>query len=243
MIKTILHIAILFFTVTTLQAQEYLIRQFPALDTAEKEYGANLANYDAMIYGFGFMGGPTDSSGSDINPQRSFYITYGGRHKYKISSAYNIGVDYFFEYRNFNIAQTNSKVFASTLEHKKERYSQITFNLGLFNRFNLSKRGNHLGKYFDIFINGIYSPFNRYYTFDKSTGGGSKYIKQVYSKLEFANKFFAQIGLRYGISFFQIQAFYRPLDMFKKTDKFPYPELPRFGIGLMIDIEDFYNNN
>jgi hypothetical protein len=226
-----------------MNAQEYLIRQFPDLDTIEKEYGANLTNYNAMIYGFGVHFGPTDSSGSDINSARSFYFTYGGRHKYKITSTYNLGIDYFFEYRNFGIAQSSSKVFASTIEHSKERYSQITFNIGLFNRFNLSKRGNHLGKYIDVFITGIYSPFNRYYTFDKTNGGGSKYIKQVYSKLEFANKLFAQVGLRYGISFFQFQAFYRPLDMFKKTNLFPYPELPRFGAGIIIDIEDFYNNN
>lgn len=213
------------------------------LDTVEKEFGANRANYDAMIYGFGVQFGPTDSSGSNINPEKSFYFTYGGRHKYKITTFYNFGIDYFFEYRNFGIKQSPSKVFASTQEHKKERYSQFTFNIGLFNRFNLSKRGNHLGKYIDLFFNGIYSPINRYYTFDKATGGGSKYIKQVYSKLEFARKIFAQVGLRYGISYFQFQAFYRPFNMFKKTTEFPYPELPRFGIGLLIDIEDFYKNN
>lgn len=241
--KTILHIGFLFICIFNTNAQEYLIHQFPALDTAEKEYGANLANYDAMIYGFGVHFGPTDSSGSNIYPQKSLYFTYGGRHKYKITSAYNFGIDYFFEYRNFGIAQTSKKVFGSSLEHKKERYAQITFNIGLFNRFNLSKRGNHLGKYIDIFVTGIYSFSNRYYTYDKISGGGSKYVKQVYSKLEFANKFFAQVGLRYGISFLQFQAFYRPLNMFKKSDLYPFPELPRFGAGILIDIEDFYNNN
>ena len=133
--RSLLHIALFLFCANRVNAQEYLIRQFPALDTAEKEFGANLANYDAMIYGFGVHFGPTDSSGSNINPERSFYFSYGGRHKYKITSAYNFGIDYFFEYRNFGIAQSSKKVFGSQLEHKKERYSQITFNIGFFIRF------------------------------------------------------------------------------------------------------------
>ena len=240
----ILHIVFLLTLLTNCQAQEYLIHQFPLLDTIDEEFGPNLANYDAMIYGFGFYGGPTDSSGSNINPAKSFYINYGGRHKYKITTAYNIGIDYFLSYRNFNIAQTNTKVIGGNVEHKKERYSQITIQLGLFNRFNLSKRGNHLGKYIDLFVNGIYSPFNRYYIFDKTNSTtGSRYSKQVFSKLEFASKLFAEVGLRYGISFFQVQATYRPLSMFKKSNLYPFPELPRFGIGLMIDIESFYRDN
>lgn len=237
-----LYIILPVFFAAKLQAQEYLIRQFPKLDTIPKEYGPNLPNYEAMIYGLGTMFGNSDSSGSNINPGKSFYVTYGMRYKRKVTKFFNTGFDFMFEYRNFSIAQTPQKVFADTIKHKKERYMQITAGLGYFWRFNLTpKRGNHLGKYIDVFCNGYYSPINRYYAYDKlAKGTGARQEKHMYRKLEFANQFWAQAGLRYGISFFQFQAFYRFTDMFKKTDKFPYPELPRFGAGIIIDLEVFY---
>ncbi|HLP11047.1 MAG TPA: hypothetical protein VK177_03885 [Flavobacteriales bacterium] len=227
--------------VPTVNAQDYLIHQFPKLDTIPKEYGPNLKNYEAMIYGLGALFGNSDSSGSNINPGKSFYVTYGARYKNKVTKFLNTGFDFMFEYRNFNLAQTNKKVFADTIIHKKERYMQLTVGAGYFLRFNLTKRrGNHLGKYIDVYCNGYYSPINRYYVYDKlPKGSGARHEKLMYRKLEFANPFWAQTGLRYGISFFQFQAFYRFTNMFKKPDKFSFPELPRFGAGILIDLEVF----
>jgi len=233
-----LYIILFLFAQLTLKGQEFLIHQFPALDTVEKTHGPNRATYIANIVGFGCLFGPTDSSGSNVNPQQSVYYTYGARIKTKVTEFFHYGSDFFLEYRNFNIRQNDDKVFADPFEHKKERYVQLTINLGLYTRFNFSKRGNHLGKYLDLFFNGTYSPVNRYYVYDKiPSGSGARNQKQVFSKLEFANKLWGQVGLRYGISFFQFQAFYRPFNMFKNTQKFPYPELPRFGLGILIDIE------
>jgi len=225
-----------------LSAQEYLIRQFPKVDTIPKEYGPNLKQYQAMLYGMGVMLGNTDSSGSNIVPGKSFYVTYGARYKNKVTTFFNTGFDFMFEFRNFHIAQGPNKVFADTVRHKKERFMQVTVGLGYFMRFNLTpKRGNHLGKYIDIYCNGYYAPVNRYYVYDKlPSGSGARQEKHVYRKLEFVNPLWAQAGLRYGISLFQFQAFYRFTNMFRKTDKFPFPELPRFGAGIVIDLEVFY---
>lgn len=235
------HIILVLFLVwgyQQVQAQEYLIRQFPRLDTIPSTVGANRTHYYASFFGFGSLFGPTDSSGSNINTQRSYWICSGWRYKRKHSAFFNTGSDVSVEVRNFNLAQTSKKVFAGQFTHKKERLFQVTLNYSIFFRFNLVKRGNHLGKYIDLYGTGIYAPLVRHYTYDPiDPAYGAKNGKHVFSRLQYAQRWFAQVGLRYGISFFQLQVFYRPLNMFKKTDQFPYPELPRFGAGILIDIE------
>lgn len=240
-----IHIVILFCFLNGAFAQEVLIRQFPGLDTIPKKYGPNRESYTAALIGYGHLFGPTDSSGSNVNVPRSIYITYGMRSKTKISEGFNLGFDFFFEYRNFNISQSDNKTIFGIDHHRRERYIQGTINAGLFMRFNFSKRGNHLGKYLDLFGNVMYSPINRYIVHDRLPDStGAKLQKTVLSRLQFAQKWSGQVGLRYGISFFQIQAFYRPFNLFKNSTDYPYPELPRFGLGILIDIDQSeYNKN
>lgn len=224
------------------RAQEYLIRQFPGLDTIPATYGPNRKHYAAVFYGFGALFGPTDSSGSNILPERSYWLTLGFRHKKKHSSFFNTGTDFFIEARNFSLAQTDKKVFGGTFLHRKERLHQYTVNLSLFMRFNLVKRGDHLGKYIDLYATGIYAPITRHYTYDKIDPlYGSKNGKHTFSQLQYTRRIFAQVGLRLGISFLQFQFFYRPVNMLKRTKDFPYPELPRFGAGIILDVERIKN--
>lgn len=237
--KRPLLIIVLFFCAAQLTAQDYLIRQFPLQDTVEKEHGPNRKNYSALLFGFGWMGGPTDSMGSNIRPGKSFYLTYGGRFKRKRNNFIHTGSDFYLEWRRFYIDQSNKKVFADTLIHKKETFSQLTLNFSPYIRFHLGKRGDHLGKYIDIYGAIMYSFFNRQYTYDKlDANANARYIKQTQSKLKYVNPWFAQVGIRYGISFFQVQAFYRPFRMFKNSSEYPFPELPRFGLGLLFDLKD-----
>jgi len=225
-------------------AQEYLIRQFPRLDTIPSKIGPNRTHYLATFFGFGSLFGPTDSSGSDVNPARSYWINAGWRYKKKHSTFFNTGSDLFFEVRNFSLAQTDEKVFAGQFKHKKERLFQVTINYSLFFRFNLVKRGNHLGKYIDLFATAIYAPIERHYTYDKIDAVyGETRGKHVFTHLQYIQRFFGQVGVRYGISAVQFQVFYRPLDMFKNSGRFPYPELPRFGAGIIIDIARMNNPN
>lgn len=222
----------------TAQAQEHLIRQFPGLDTIPSEHGPNRKHYTAIFYGFGPMFGSTDSAGSNINPGRSFWFSLGYKFKRRHSSFFNTGSELFMEYRNFNIAQTSQKVFGGRFTHEKERFSQVTFNLSLFMRFNLVKRGDHLGRYIDLYAQGIYVPIARHYTYDKiDPAYGAKSGKHQFSKLQYVERWLAQVGMRFGLSVLQVQVFYRPTSMFKKNDLFPWPELPRFGAGIILDFE------
>ncbi len=234
------HIIILFFLFTSgvLDAQEFLIHQYPKLDTLPKKIGANRENYYAGLGGFGFFGGPTDSSASDVSILRSAYWTIGGRYKHKRNNVFSSGIDWYITYRQYRILQTNQKTFGGQVKHQRERYSQLTLDVSYFWRFNLNKRGNHLGKYIDLFTTGIFSPMNRYVVHDKIDPlYGTKEGKYVFSKLQYARWFYYNVGMRYGISFFQFVATYRLGNMFKRTNQYPYAELPRFSLGILIDIE------
>ena len=233
----IIFYSVFFLISQNILAQEYILRQFPKLDTIPKTEGPNRKDYYASYYSFGYLFGSTDSSASDVLWSKSFWFAIGGRYKNKRTEFFNTGVDYQLEVQNFRIAQTNKKYFADTLIHKKAKYVQYSMSLSYFLRFNLTKRGNHLGKYIDLFGMFTYAPFNRYAVFDKiNASSGSKLEKKVYSKLQFAENFYYRVGVRYGISIFQIVAFYRPDNLFKRKSDFPYAELPRFGAGIMLDI-------
>lgn len=222
-----------------LHAQEYIMRQFPKIDTIPKTEGPNRKDYYAAFYSFGYLFGPTDSSASDIRWSKSFWFSMGGRYKNKRSEFFNTGVDYSVDVFNYRIAQTDKKRFADSIIHHKEKFVQFSMSLSYFFRFNLTKRGNHLGKYIDLFAIGTWSPFNRYVVYDKISGdNAAKLEKSVFTKLQFVEKLNYKVGIRYGISFFQIMAFYRPGNLFKRTADFPYAELPRFGAGIMLDIGD-----
>jgi hypothetical protein len=228
----------------TAGAQEILIRQFPQLDTIPSEKGPNRKHYYATFFGFGSLFGSSDSSGSDINPAKSYWVSLGFRYKRKYSSFFNTGWDLSIEARNFNIKQSDEKVFGGKFTHQRERLFQYTANVSFFTRFNLSKRGDHLGKYIDLFATAIYAPIERHYTYDKIDAiYGETRGKHVFTHLQYIERFFGQVGIRYGLSFLQFQVFYRPLDMFKNSSRFPYPELPRFGAGIVIDIENVNNPN
>lgn len=221
-----------------LNAQEVLIRQFPGLDTLPKNYGPNRDSYFAGLIGYGHFFGPSDSSAADLNVPRSIYISYGYRTKFKLSEGFNLGSDFLFEYRNYNIKQSSTKEVFGPTTHRKERLLQGSVAWSLFARINFSKRGNHLGKYLDFFGAIHYTPINRYLVFDRlDDSTGAKMHKQVYTRLQFTQKLYTQVGIRYGISFFQLQVFYRPTNLFKRKNDFPFPELPRFGAGILIDID------
>lgn len=202
--------------------------------------GPNTKSFRQLFFGTGLV--LPESSGIEINNLRSGYFAVGFRQKFKILSFYSIGCEIGYNALHFNLKQTDDKSVPNDIEHDKEKLRFHSANVLFFNRLNIGKRGNVIGRFIDFgaYANYIFS--TSHYTKDKISGyivpadlSEHAEIKvEKFQRLDYTRSFSYGLFARAGINWFAVKVTYRMSDLFK--EKYHWPELPRYAVGIELTL-------
>jgi hypothetical protein len=233
-------VALLFFLLLTdlVSAQVILIQENVNADTVLSKTGPNRKKYFSGFYSIGMIFGQPDSTGSAIDSKASYHLQLGNRTKFKLNNIFSWGIENMLDYKSFRIKQNDDKSFGGDVLHKKETFILLSYELLLYTRINFDpKRGDQLGKYFDIGAYGGYNGIRRHKVVDTiSNQYGFERGKYIMSNLKYVEKFNYGVTARIGWWGLSLYCNYRLSDLFKPHQSIRYQELPRFEAGINIDI-------
>ncbi|MCK4920135.1 MAG: hypothetical protein KAS71_03760 [Bacteroidales bacterium] len=199
--------------------------------------GPNMRHFKHLYLGAGTVLDYDEETGASINPLTSAQFIIGYRYKLKLLSFYALGFDLNFKMNRymFDGDDENPLDLSNPLliVENEEKHS-LTNNgpgLELYQRINIGKRGNTLGKYLDIGVQGQWNmtDVEEYILVNEADPyfGKSRIINR---KLTFIEPVSYGLSARIGINKFAIQGYYRLSDYFRS--EFSMSELPRLTIAL-----------
>lgn len=178
------------------------------------------------------------------NSLSSHQMYIGSRYKWKLTEHFALGADLSYMRHAFRIKQDSStNLFSLGQLNNKQRLAFHNVALGLHLRINFNKRGDYLGKYLDLGAESQYVVGERMFTrnnVDPTLNGGASTIRLNQSKLDYTKDLQHFAVVRLGWSKLLLSARYRISDIFSASGNInggvQLPELPRFSIGLEINV-------
>ncbi len=213
-------------------AQQVLLTHNVLADTAQQAFGQNMRNFVHAFGAVGIMAGPSSKAGADMIYVMSANIEAGVRYKLKIARYYSMGLDLSYNLYSYKIKQNQQKILPDTVQHNAERFLFSNLTLGYFNRFNLGRTGNYIGKFVDLGVYGDWVHYADCYTRDKLSNGTT--VRSHTSGLDYINDFQYGVYAHFGITRYVFEVKYRLSDYFHS--KASYPELPRWTFGVQVGI-------
>lgn len=231
MIKIITLIGIVF-TCIQLNAQVILLHDDVKADSVEDNYGPNYKHYMQLFCAYGGLFGRPAAPGAAIKQPNSFFLDGGLRYKRKINNTYSLILDAAYHLQDFSLKQDKVKTVPDNAIHDKEKLAFNNMGLSFYNRFNFGRRGNVIGSYIDVGVNGDFMFRATHVTRDKNKAPGSQEVETVIKQkgLTFVQNYGYSLVVRFGHNAFSLLARYRLSGLFKTTTA--YPELPRFMLGI-----------
>lgn len=244
--KKILFSFLLLYSLSSIFSQDVLLDM-----DVEGQYkgtkGPNMRHYGHLYIGAGIVADFDEEPGTLIKWWRSGQFLFGYRYKLKLASFYALGIDarfssiqYFFEDREENVYDMMNPL---TYNRDRDRHYLMNNGMGLefYQRINIGKRGNTLGKYLDTGIWGQWN-FSNLEDILIRTDEDDVFSRRVRIKnrqLTYIEPFSYGLTARIGINKFIVFGNYRLSDLFKSriSDSFPVvdiPEVPRFSAGLQL---------
>ncbi len=217
-------------------SQKVLLEENVEYDTLVTKFGQNYANYRHFYISAGFLTGE-NNPGSEIIFVNSRQMELGYRYKRKISDNYAFGLGLSICNSSFYLNQKANKIVPNDSLHSSEKIAINSLKLELYNRINIGKRGNIIGKFMDI---GFFTSYNyraKHITKDKLTDTNkffAKKVKSVYKGLEYIENFGYGLGVRLGINRYVIYSQLRLTNIFKSN--YNMPELPVYSVGIQIGL-------
>lgn len=211
------------------QAQRILLEADPAIDSTKSRFGANRKYYELSYFYLGYYWDKAEP-GADISRLLSYNLGFGQQFKIKIAEPYSIWFNLGFSNDLFTIKQNANKTLPDTVLHKRERLSWWNGNVGFFNRFHFTKRGDSMGLYADLGGDVSYTFSHQNFSFDKQDGAR---IRTRIKGLDYYNPFQYRAIVRFGNDLVCLQASYRFSDLFYSNQNLP--ELPRLNIALFFN--------
>lgn len=204
--------------------------------------GPNMRHYSHFYLGGGTILDFEEEAGASINPWKSAQFIFGYRYKLKLLSFYALGIDLNFKMNQYMLDGDDENPLdidnpLSIVENeKKHRLMNNGLGFEIFQRINIGKRGNSLGNYLDIGVQGQWniSDVEEYIVINETNQYFGK-TKVVNRRLTFTEPFSYGLSARFGLSKFAIHGYYRLSDYFKP--EFAIPELPRLSVGLQFVID------
>jgi len=236
--KKITLILSLAFIISSAFSQKVLLDEEVPQEVVKSKWGENLQHFGHLYVSFGFFTGPSEI-GAKIKYGSSMLSIIGYRYKYKVSNYYSLGADLSFSFKNYYLKDDDNKILPDNVNHDKEYFTFISPRLEIYQRINIDKRGNKLGKYLDIGAFGSYNVSTKYYTRDKVDNMPYEKINITTIKLKYIEPLSYGITARIGYNEIALFAEYRLSDMMKPYkpsigSDILYPELPRLAVGLDI---------
>jgi hypothetical protein len=214
------------------RAQQVLLSRNLEEGYKKEIYGQNLQNFVHLYGGLGFIVGPTEGKGADLVYGISMNPEIGGRYKLRITRNYSMGLNLSYNLYSYKINQKDGKFLPDTIMHKAERFLFSNLSLGYFNRFNIGRTGNFIGKFIDIGVYCEWVHFSDHYFKDKLENGNV--TRTHVSGLDYVQKIQYGVFANFGLTRYSIIVKYRLSNLFKSS--YDYPELPRFTVGFLVGL-------
>ena len=237
MIKYLVLIALAFLPIY-ISAQDIVLDKNVDEQYSEKR-GPNMRQYGHAYYGIATVLPYNNVSGANAESHRSAMFTFGYRYKLKLLSFYAIGFDLSNQYSRYGIKSEESvpvvasNPFSIASEVKKLNLGMSSLGAEAYNRINIGKRGNVLGKYLDIGIKGDWNYGRKMIIKEKSVSGDYyENSRTVQKNLKFIEKFATLVTARIGINKFILYGNYRFSDLI--VPEYSSPELPPLTAGFQM---------
>ncbi len=235
------YLVFVFFSIFTLSsfAQDVVLDKDVDKQYEDKK-GPNMRYYGHFYQALGFAIPYEEMSGANIQVGKSSEYFVGYRYKLKLLSFYAIGFDVNYIWRRYGIKSEPDLPVDVALNPFSQASLVDKMNLGLsslggevYNRVNIGKRGNVLGKYFDIGIKAEWNIGNRLVIKQKAVAGDYfEKSRSVQKNLNFIEKFSTLLTARIGINNYSIYGNYRISNLF--TTDYSIPELPPLTAGFQM---------
>jgi len=202
--------------------------------------GPNTKSFKQLYIGYGMI--IDNSPELQISNIKSGCFSTGFRHKFKLLSFYSFGYEIGYNALHFNIKQTEDKMIPNNALHDKEKLRFHNGNFLLFNRLNIGKRGNVIGKFIDFggYVNYVFSA--SHYTKDKIQENQSSTEPDVHAevrvvkntRLDYIRPFGYGLFGRAGINWIAAKVTWRMSDLFRQ--EYNWQELPRVSLGFELTL-------
>lgn len=193
----------------------------------ETDFGMNRKHFRHFFSGIHMVAGGNGSTGADIVYGRSWRFEFGHRYKRKFSETFSAGYEFLLSRDAFYIAQETGKLIPDTSLHDREKFVVLTVGGSVYQRVNIGRRGNHMGRYLDVGGYAGYLFHTRLVRFDTSDG---EKIRERRTGLSYPANFVYGPFVRIGSGRLSVKFSYRASDLFEASAELP--ELPRMHIGM-----------
>ncbi len=219
-----------------IQAQDVVLEK-NVEDQYQRDKGPNTAFFGQGYVGFASILNFDESKGTAIKPWQSGQLVIGYRYKIKLLSFYSIGFDLGFRMNDYYLKGDKDNPFDSLnplsfkTGEKRQTFTNNGLGLEVYQRINIGKRGNSLGKYLDVGIQGQWNVADVeeiVTNFENAKFVGRERLFN--RRLQYVEEFSYGLSARIGIDKLVIYGNYRLSDIFKED--FQIPELPRLAVGL-----------
>ncbi|MBU0489808.1 MAG: hypothetical protein KKA07_15100 [Bacteroidetes bacterium] len=234
--KHLIFIAFAVFGWVASYGQQVQLHERPVADTIRPEFGPNLKKYIHAFIECGFFI-PVETSEvvdslpfADFVAGRSNYVLAGGRFKLKLSKWNAIGLETHLAYSSYYLKQEGVKTLPDNFVHNTERLSSFTFGLGSFHRISYGRKGNYIGKFIDLGVEGDVTILSVHYFEDDLVNGSRR--KMWYSSKKFHEVLQYDVFARFGFNRYVIFAKYRLSKFFR--EKHHFNDLPGLSAGFQV---------
>lgn len=225
----------IFFIVSIIAFSLHLFSQNPVLsedvdlNIEKPKFGENRKHFTQFYASLGAILGKSEGDIMEVNSWKSSYFDLGFRYKLRLFEYNAVGFQIYYNYYSFRL-KYESEFELPIIVHDKDKIRTSNFGLGIYDRINFGKRGDHLGKYLDLGAYGEIALSRIHYYKQKQTKG--EVLKAELSKLNALEKLNYGVFANIGFNKYVIFGKYRLSDMI--SDKTRFDEMPRLVIGLQI---------
>lgn len=226
-----LFISCILFPMLTAQGQEVLLHRNVSNDMATPKRGPNRTHFNHLYMNFGFITGAPENSNASIVNGSSNAFQLGYRYKLKLNNYFSTGCELSYSATSYRIAQKEGKLVPDAILHKKESLNLQSFVLGIYQRTNFGRRGDHMGNYLDLGAFGGWNVGLKHQYKDEIDGVRINTEKRG---MKYWEPFSYGVMARVGFTRWSVTGSYRLSNMFKSQSGIP--ELPRVQVGLELGL-------
>jgi hypothetical protein len=243
--KTLTIIFLFVCTIGTFKAQKTLINRDVGrqlLRMNDTIWGPNASHFICRTFGFGLASRIQQNDSMAIKTGfSSIWVNFGLKYKRKLNETFAIGLEGLAALEQFKIAQGEKNLLSPGLNNDKQLLGFYSVGLGGYLRINFGKRGNRIGRYFDLGGDLHYLYLSRMFTkndIDPALNKGASHEKLAQSQLDYVSKAQYFGYLKFGINKIALFARYRFSDIFIASKNINngliLPQLPPLCIGIEI---------
>ena len=216
------------------RAQQVLVQANVADDTVKTTFGPNRRYFGHAYFGYGLLAGPAGTGAAVHYGLGSAELRGGGRLKFRFSQALALNADLGYAYQRYRLVQNRQKLVPNPSLHSSESLALHQLYSELSLRLNYGRRGNAVGRYFDLLAGGGWVAATSHTTEDDPAPGITS-VETIERGLPYLHRWWGGVGGRVGVDRYALTARYRLSSVFAPGYAV-WPELPRWTLGVEVGL-------